>query len=113
MINKISVVGSLLVMALAATAPVNAQSVANNQSDNSSYGISPRQLISLARQGRFKNQGIPSHDGFRQGVRSGKITAEELLESAIASNRLVEEVKSDRNYVSTVEKHLKFGGCGS
>lgn len=113
MINKISFVGSLLVMALAATAPVNAQSIENNPAENDSYSVSPRQLISLARQGRFENQGIPSHDNFRQGVRSGKITAEELVESAIATNRLGEEVKSDRNYVNTVEKHLKFGGCGS
>lgn len=113
MINKISVVGSLLIIALAATAPVNAQGIANNESDNSSHSISPRQLITLARQGRFTNQGIPSHDGFRQGVRSGKITAVELIESAIANNRLEEGVKSDRNYVDTVAKHLKSGGCGT
>jgi|GEM_PF-1266470 len=111
--SKISFVGSLLVIALAATTPVNAQSIENKQSTDNSYSISPRQLITLARQGRFERQGIPSHDGFRQGVRSGKITADELIESAIASNRLTEDVKSDRNYVNRVAKHLKFGGCGS
>lgn len=113
LMSKISVIGSLLVITLAATIPVNAQTVEKNLSDNDSYSVSPRELITLARQGRFKNQGIPSHDGFRQGVRSGKITAVELVESAIASNRLTEEVKSDRNYVNTVAKHLKSGGCGS
>ena len=111
--SKISFIGSLLVLSLAATAPVQAQSIENNQSVDDSYSISPRELVSLARHGSFVDQGIPSHNNFRQGVRSGRITAEELVESAIAKNRLAEEVKSDRNYLDTVANHLKFGGCGS
>ncbi len=111
--SKISFIGSLLVLTLAATAPVQAQSIENDKSVNNSYSISPRELVSLARHGRFVDQGIPSHNNFRQGVRSGRITAEELVESAIAENRLAEEVKSDRNYLDTVANHLKFGGCGS
>ena len=111
--SKISFFGSLLVLSLVATAPVNAQTVEKNLSDNDSYGVSPRELISLARHGNLRNQGIPSHDRFRQSVRSGKITAEELIQSAIATNRLSAEVASDRNYVETVTNHLKSGGCGS
>ncbi len=112
--SKISFIGSLLVISLAATAPVDAQEIVeNNQSVDQSYSVSPRELISLARHGRFKDQGIPSHNNFRQSVRSGKITAEELVEIAIAKNRLAEEVKSDRNYVKAVANHLKSGGCGS
>ena len=111
--SKISFIGSLLVLSLAATAPAQSQGIENDKSVNNSYSISPRELVSLARHGRFVDQGIPSHNNFRQGVRSGRITAQELVESAISQNRLAEEVKSDRNYLDTVANHLKFGGCGS
>ena len=90
------------------TAPINAQTVENN-ADN----ISPRKLISLARQGRFREQGIPGYSNFGNGVRSGRITAEVLVESAIAQSRLPKTALSDRYYLNTVAKHLSSGGCSS
>lgn len=104
---KNSLAASLLFIVAIAT-PINAQTL-----DNDSYGVSPRKLISLARQGRFKNQGIPSYGNFGNGVRSGKITAEVLVKSAIAQSRLPQTAKRDRDYLNTVAKHLNSGGCGS
>ena len=37
--------------------------------------FSPRQLIQLARQGRFKDQGIPGYSNFRSALRSGRVNA--------------------------------------
>jgi len=98
----------LLFSMVITTAPINAQTVEDN-----TYNISPRKLISLARQGRFKEQGIPGYSNFGNGIRSGRITAEVLVESAIAQSRLPKTAKSDRNYLSTVANHLSSGGCSS
>ena len=84
-----------------------------SESSTAGYSVTPRQLISLARHGRFKAQGIPSHNNFRNAVHTNKITATELIESAIANNRLPESVRGDREYFETVTSHLKSGGCGS
>lgn len=111
--TKITLLTSLLAISFAIAMPVKAQVAEENLSTTDSYSVSPRELISLARHGRFKAQGIPSHDNFRSGVRTGKITAEELVASAISNNRLPAEVIGDRNYLETVASHLKSGGCGS
>lgn len=110
---KLTFLSSFLAISMAATSLVNAQETATKQSNNNSYGVSPRELISMARHGRLIDQGIPSHNNFRSGIRSGRITADELVKSAIASNRLSEEVASDRGYLEAVTDHLKSGGCGS
>ena len=110
--RNISSLASLMTIAFSAIAPVNAQDI--KSVDNSHlYLLTPRQLVSLARQGSFRALGIPSHDNFRNGVRSGKITAADLVESAIANQRLPQDVRDDQQYLTTLENHLKSGGCGS
>ena len=110
---KLSLAASLLFVAMVTTAPVKAQTIENNLSASNSHNIAPRQLISLARQGRFKDQDIPSHSNFGSGVRSGRITAEVLVESAISQSRLPQSARRDRNYLNAVAKHLNSGGCSS
>ena len=110
---KILLIASSLAIIFAAIVPANAQSRKESQSAERTYDISPRELISLARHGRFKSQGIPSQNNFRNGVRTGKITAEDLVASAIANNRLPQEATGDRQYLEAVAKHLKSGGCGA
>ena len=113
MIQK-TLIASLTTAALMMIQPVQAQSLrTEHESSKSTYTISPRQLITLANQGRFKAQGIASRNNFRHGVKTGKITAQILIESAIASQRLPAEIRGDRYYLKTVSNHLKSGGCGS
>ena len=109
---------TVILSALAITVPseaqsVEAQSVADLQITRESYSLSPRQLIAMARHGRFKAQGIPSHSNFGNGIRSGRVTAESLVQSAIENDRLPENAIRDRQYLKAVNKHLKSGGCGS
>ena len=103
---------SLIIVSLAIVvtnlAPAQAQNI-----NNSSYNLTPRNLVDLARQGRFKAQGIPGHANFISGIRSGRVDAEILVNSAIANNRLPQEAISDRNYLNAVTHHLTFGGCSS
>ena len=84
-----------------------------HNTENQVNNLTPRELISLARQGRFSDRGIPGYSRFGSAVRSGKIDAEKLIISAIAQNRLPKSTLQDGNFVSTVEKHLKAGGCSS
>jgi len=110
---KTSIFGSLLLVILAIAMPAKAQGIDNNLVTQESYNLSPRELISLGRHGRFKDQGIPSHSNFGNGIRSGRITAKSLVESAISDKRLPENTLSDRVYLNAVNSHLKSGGCGS
>lgn len=115
--SKIFVFASLIAISVAAVVPVKAQASEQNQVTSASvaisYPLSPRELVSLARHGRFKAQGIPGHNNFRYGIRTGKITAQKLISGAIANNRLPAEALNDRKYLKTVADHLKSGGCGS
>ena len=99
------ILGSLAIV-LTNLAPAQAQNL-----DNSSYNLTPRNLVNLARQGRFKAQGVPSHANFVHAIRSGRVDAETLVSSAIANNRLPESAISDRNYLNAVTNHLTSGGC--
>lgn len=101
------IIGSLAIV-LTNLAPAQAQSVSE-----SSYNLTPRNLISLARQGRFKAQGVPSHAGFISAIRSGRVDADVLVSSAIANNRLPESARRDREYLNAVNHHLKAGGCST
>lgn len=65
--------------------------------------ITPFNLVSGSYQGLFKDQGIPSSGLFLTAIRSGKITAEDLIESAIAKGRLSETTLDDTSYVNHVE----------
>ncbi len=57
-------------------------------------------------QGSFPNQDIPSYRSFTAAVQSGRITAEDLVENAIASGRLNPETTNDLDYLNDVQSHL-------
>ena len=110
---KILITSTLIVTALLSTTPVKAQQLDESKTSNQSYSLSPRKLLSLARHGRFVDQGIPSHNNLGNGIRSGRVTAERLVQSAVAQRRLPESSLSDRKFMKAVGDHLKAGGCGS
>ncbi len=66
----------------------------------------PVNLVSLAYRGYFKNQGIPGYGVLIAAYKSGKITAQEIVQVAVEANRLPAEVLSDSGYVNAVEQEL-------
>ena len=54
-------------------------------------------------QGLFEDQGIPSSGSFVTAIRTNKITAEDLVESAISKGRLPESTLNDSAYINQVE----------
>ncbi len=75
--------------------------------------MTPRRLISLARQGRFSEQGVPGYSRLGSAIRSGKVDGEKLVASAVAQKRLPPSALQDSNFINAVNHHLKAGGCGS
>ena len=99
---------SILSLISVTAIPVTAQNI-----DSSPNNLTPRQLISLARQGRFKNQGIPGYSRLGSAIRSGKVDSKKLVASAVAQNRLPKTALQDKEYLNAVNNHLQSGGCGS
>ena len=95
---------SLVSFAFIAIKPVKAQEAINTP---------PYKLLKLARQGRFKAQGIPSYSRLNSAIKSGKVTAHSLVSAAIEQNRLPQIVLEDAKYLTALDNHLKSGGCGS
>jgi hypothetical protein len=70
--------------------------------------LQPFSLVTLAYQGYFKDEGIPSNGTFMSGVSGGQITAKKLVESAIKAGRLPEAAINDLAYLHYVENQLQF-----
>jgi hypothetical protein len=105
---------ALLVIATAATAqaqtPLRLQSlvIANSTMVSSTNTLSPFDLVSFARRGYFKDQGIPGYGAFDNDYVAGKITPESLVKGAIAAQRLNPEALNDSGYLNAVDLQL-FG----
>ncbi len=54
-------------------------------------------------QGRFIDQGIPSSGRFISAVRSKKIHAKDLVQTAISAGRLSEATLNDKTYLHHVK----------
>jgi hypothetical protein len=68
--------------------------------------ITPFNLVRLAYQGFFENQGIPSGDSFLNAYQNKTITAEDIVKGAIAAQRLPSDVMNDSEYVAAVGSQL-------
>lgn len=68
--------------------------------------LTPFNLVSLANQGYFKNQGIPSSGALVAAHRAGRVSAEDIVKSAVATNRLSPQVLNDQRYLSAVKAQL-------
>lgn len=108
---KFLLVGSLSVLLVsAASAPslraeTAVRQIISNSTANESQ-LTPFNLVSLAYQGYFRDQGVPSYGALLSGYKSGKITAEELVQSAVKKNRLSSQVLADRGFLRAVEDQL-------
>ena len=109
------ILASLSVVLLSAvTAPtVKAETMAvnSNMTDriaSSSYILKPFNLVGLAYQGYFREQGIPSYGAFLSAYHGGEIHARDLVQSAIKTNRLPASALQDEDYLNAVETQLIF-----
>ncbi len=102
---------SLLLVVGASTPAVHAQETAENiakvgTSRNYIYQITPFNLAGQAYRGYFTDQGIPSYNQLSSAYNEGRITALDLVESAIQVNRLSPQALNDRGYLNAVDAQL-------
>lgn len=106
---------SALVMAAGFASVVEAKPVTSNpriavspshSTDSTWTRTQPFNLVHLAYQGFFENEGIPMGGRFLNDYREGQITAADLVQVGIKTNRLPAETQDDREYIHAVELQL-------
>ncbi|GAB1538798.1 hypothetical protein NUACC21_14620 [Scytonema sp. NUACC21] len=68
--------------------------------------IKPFNLVILAYQGYFQDQGIPSYNDLITAYKEKQITAEDLVRGAVKSKKLPAQVLSDKGYLNAVAAEL-------
>ena len=109
---KFFILSSLSVLLIsAATAPtVKAEIAAVTNTANNAATISqlkPFNLVHMAYQGYFRDQGIPGYSAFLAAYEAGRVSAEELVQSAVKKNKLSPETASDRGYLRAVKSYIE------
>ncbi|NES98894.1 MAG: hypothetical protein F6K32_27760 [Desertifilum sp. SIO1I2] len=98
---------SAVVLASAIAPVAKAEPMTANKAMSIVTATQPFNLVGLAYQGHFQDTGIPSYGGLIQAVQSGRVTAEDIVQSAVEQNRLASETLSDRGFIHAVHQHLQ------
>jgi len=72
--------------------------------------ITPNNLVNRAYNGAYAEQGIPGFQSLANAQRRGNISAEDLINRAIAEGRLTPDTLADQGYVNSVEYALQSLG---
>jgi hypothetical protein len=80
--------------------------LASAASANAAPQTTPFNLVDLARNGYFKEQGIPSHAALGTAFASGRINAQDVIRAAIEQNRVAPEAINDEGYLRQVNTKL-------
>jgi putative effector of murein hydrolase len=110
---KSFILASLTTLALATVVAPAAQAtpktainpyVAGNELTNKF--LNPASLVALANQGYFQAEGIPSNTLLVSEYRLGRVTAQDLVNAAVKTNRLPADVVNE-GYINAVDTHLQ------
>ena len=105
----LAVVGTILV-AITATPPVLANKAAVNSNviqNQVQKNVTPFNLVSLAYQGEFKNQGVGGYNSLLTAIRFGEISGKDLVKYGIDTRRLSADTINDSGYISSVDSQLE------
>lgn len=107
------ILGGLSVVFLSAvTAPAvfadstNLSNTGNSNYSNSRDTLQPFNLVFMAYQGYFEEQGIPSAQQLLFDYRRGEITPKDIVSSAVRANRLPASALADDSYLNAVELQM-------
>jgi hypothetical protein len=108
---KFAILGVLSVLMVSAiTAPTLGVEIAADRGENSTvvrYQLRPFNLVYLAYQGYFRDQGIPGYSAFLAAYEAGRVSAEDLVQSAVKKNKVSPETASDRGYLRAVKSQIE------
>ncbi|NET33247.1 MAG: hypothetical protein F6K19_14705 [Cyanothece sp. SIO1E1] len=107
------ILGSLSVLLLATTATAARAESANTTNRIAArpaalttLNQSPHQIVVLAYQGEFREQGIPAYASLSSAYGNGRITAQDLISAAIAQNRVDPSALNDGAFINTIDSEL-------
>ncbi|MBE9225204.1 hypothetical protein IQ264_07135 [Phormidium sp. LEGE 05292] len=78
-----------------------------NYTSNLLQELTPFELVTMAYQGYFQEQGIPSYALLVSAHQVGRLRAETLVEAAIRTQKLSPQVLKDQGYLNAVEVQLR------
>jgi hypothetical protein len=78
--------------------------------NSSTENITPFELVGNAYQGQYRMQSIPGFGSLIYDVKTGKITAKDLVKAAIDAKVLPSQAIADRNYLSNLDWQLRSLG---
>ncbi|MGB6301836.1 MAG: hypothetical protein WBF90_37420 [Rivularia sp. (in: cyanobacteria)] len=105
----LAAVGTILI-ATTATPPVLANKTAANSNVTQSQinkNITPFNLVSLAYQGEFKNQGVGGYNSLLTAIVFDEVKGKDLVQIGIDTGRLSAETINDSGYISSVDSQLQ------
>ena len=76
-------------------------------SQTSGHQIAPSDLVTMARRGEFRTQGIPSAMQLTSQYVLGRIDAEKIVQAAIAEHLLPTNAVNDSSYLNAVALQLQ------
>lgn len=102
---------SVLLISTTTAPALKAQTIVQNSITSSGNTtnrsqLTPFNLVHLAYRGYFQDQGIPRYVAFLSAYESGRITAKDLVQSAINKNKLSRQALDDQRFLRAVEDHL-------
>ncbi|MBE9011509.1 hypothetical protein IQ250_14970 [Pseudanabaenaceae cyanobacterium LEGE 13415] len=112
MYNWKLMLGLLLTSVLLPVSIAKAESIAATTSTASAVTVtdpllSPYNVVTLAYQGYFREQGLRGYGVFTDGCNQGTLTATDVVKAAIRANRLPEGILSDRGFMNAVDANMK------
>jgi hypothetical protein len=104
---------SFLLFAGITATVVQAQTQAINSATSSralklATQVTPFELVTMAHQGYFIEQGIPSYMMLVSDYQRGTLSAKDLVEAGIRANKLSPEFSTDRSFLNAVDLQLQL-----
>ena len=99
-----------ILIATTATPPALANKTAVNLNVSHNQvqkNITPFNLVSLAYQGEFKNQGVGGYNSLLTAIRFSEISGNDLVKYGIDTGRLSAETINDSDYINSVDSQLQ------
>ncbi|MEO1374174.1 MAG: hypothetical protein AAFW70_07625 [Cyanobacteria bacterium J06635_10] len=105
----LATIGTILVATTATPSALANKTAANSNVTQNQVvnNITPFNLVSLAYQGQFKNQGVPGYNLLLSAVRFGEVNGKDLVKHGIDSGRLSPETINNTGYIQAVEFQLQ------
>ncbi|MCU0548997.1 MAG: hypothetical protein MUC48_06580 [Leptolyngbya sp. Prado105] len=105
MIQRFMIISAIVLSTITGQALTQLPSLAQSPSPSSSR-LSPYDVIFLAYQGQFREQGIRGYGAFIEQCYQGQLSAKKIVEAAIKANRLPADALNDSAYLKAIDSNL-------